>query len=438
MVIARPIQGKHRTIKNRINMVLLALFFALPFVRIGGAPLFLLDIPARKFHIFGLEIWPHELYFLHLLLLGAGIMLFFFTALLGRVWCGYGCPQTIFIDYYDFVGKLFVGKEYGKKTLAGVSRAKAYTGFTLAAIVFSFVFLGYFEPYEVILADVRHGNVSTATGLPAAWVIFMIVSIGFALFNAGYFRENVCKYVCPYGRFQTALLDRHSPIVSYDVARGEPRREAKQKLFDHKGDCVDCNMCNLVCPTGIDIRQGLQVGCIACGLCVDACTQVLGKFNKETLIDYRTIEQVRNPDAERKYLRPRTFVYGTLLLIVLSIFSVLLVARVPIYGMALRDRAIQNVFVPGEGYQNGYELHIGNVSREPLEVSIKVKDSRYEILSPTDTYKIPPEGFEKIRFVVRSRENDKIARSRPIEFNVSDLNRASNSIFIQSVFTYPN
>lgn len=439
MVIPRPIEGKHRTIKNRINVVLYILFLVLPFIRVGGRPILLLDIPARKFHIFGLEIWPHELYFLHLILLMSGLMLFFFTALFGRIWCGYGCPQTIFTEFYDAIAKLFVGGDYGKKPLAGVSKVKAYIAYTLTAIFFSFIFLAYFKPYELIYSDIAAGRFFMAEGslAPAAWVVFMVMSTGFALFNAGYFRENVCRLICPYGRFQTALLDKHSPIVSYDINRGEPRREGKQKLFEHKGDCIDCNLCNLVCPTGIDIRQGLQIGCIACGLCVDACTQVLSKHDRRTLIDYRTIEQVKNPDAHRPYVRPRTAVYGVLLSILISVFVGLLLVRVPIYGVAIRDRAMQSVFIPGEGYQNGFELHVGNVSHEPIEVKIIVEDPRYKILSSQETYKIAPEGFEKLRFVVRDSEQNVLARSRPIEFKIIDINQPKNVKAIKTIFTYP-
>ncbi len=437
MVVARPVEGKHRTIKNRINVGLLILFLVLPFVRIGGDPFVLLDIPARKFHIFGLEIWPHEFYFLHLILIMAGLSLFFFTALLGRIWCGYGCPQTIFMDFYDWGAKLLVGSDYGKRPLNTSQKVRQYLAFAVLAVFFSFIFLSYFVPYEEIYSDIVNGRFFSAGGAPAPWTIFMFFSIGFAVFNAGYFRENACKLVCPYGRFQTALLDTHSPIVSYDVKRGEPRREGKQKLFEHKGDCIDCNMCNLVCPTGIDIRQGLQVGCIACGLCVDACTNVLSKFDKPTLIDYRTIEQVDNPTAHRQYVRPRTIVYASLLFVFLSAFVYLLLTRVPIYATVLRDKAISNVYIPEVGYQNGYELHVGNQSKQPIEVKIQVMDSRYQILSAQDTFKIAPEGYEKIRFILRSTQQEQLVRSRPIEFRIVDVNNEKHERLVKTVFSYP-
>jgi cytochrome c oxidase accessory protein FixG len=439
MVVARPVQGKHRTIKNRINVVLLILFLVLPFLRFGGNPFVLLDIPGRKFHVFGLEIWPHEFYFLHLILIMSGLSLFFFTALLGRIWCGYGCPQTIFMDFYDWGAKLLVGSDYGKRPLNTSQKIRQYLAFFILAIFFSFIFLAYFVPYEEIASDLMHARFFAGpdTLAPAAWVVFMVMSVGFAVFNAGYFRENACKLVCPYGRFQTALLDTHSPIVSYDVKRDEPRREGKQKLFEHGGDCIDCNMCNLVCPTGIDIREGLQVGCIACGLCVDACTNVLSKFEKRTLIDYRTIEQVENPDAHRKYLRPRTVVYASLLLCFATAFVYLLVTRIPMYATVLRDRAISALYVPDIGYQNGYEVHVGNQSRKPIEVKIMVLDKRYEILAPQDTYKIGAEGFEKIRFVVRSAQKEEFARTRPIEFKIVDVNEPTHERVVQTVFSYP-
>ncbi len=253
-----------------------------------------------------------------------------------------------------------------------------------------------------------------------------------------YFRENLCKLVCPYGRFQVALLDRFSPIVTYDVKRGEPRKQNNEKVGQHKGDCIDCKLCVLVCPTGIDIRDGLQIGCLHCGLCVDACTNVMSKFKKETLIAYKTMEQIENPESKIQYLRPRTVIYGTILIVLTIIFSYLLYVRVPIYTTVIRDKAITNVYIPGTGWRNGYELHIGNLSFDPITTEIEIK-SKYPIhvLTQDNEINIEPEGYKKIRYIIEYPEsNGKPDRyTIPIEFIVKDKNNQNHTKVIKTYFT---
>lgn len=442
MVIARPVTGKYRTIKNRISVVLFAIFLITPFIRIDGIPLVLLDIPARKFFIFGLTIWPQELYFLHILLLSGGFLLFAVTALFGRIWCGYACPQTLFTEIYDRVARVLTGNRYGKPDASKAVWAWVYFVWAIMSIAFSYVFLAYFKPYEEIIRDIVQGNFLTeGTLVPAPWVIFMILSVGAAWGNMAYFRENMCRLICPYGRFQTALLDGHSPIVSYNVNRGEPRRDKKtQKVGQHKGDCIDCGLCTLVCPTGIDIREGLQIGCLSCGLCVDACTTVMGKLKKETLIDYRTIEQVTDPSAKIHYLRGRTAVYGVILTILVSAFVFLLVKRVPIYANAVRDKAIISVHIPGTGWQNGYEIHVGNLSHHDIDVRIDPEEgSPYTIIRTDDTLHISAGGYERIRYIVQYPESlgRPVANAMPIIFTVTDMADPNVKKVIKSTFTFP-
>ena len=445
MVISRPIKGEHRTIKDRINLILFALFLVTPFVRIGGHPLVLLDIPARKFYIFGLTIWPQELYFLLTIVLFLGVCLFFFTALLGRIWCGYACPQTIFTDAYDYVGRLVAGDKYGKSKMGKRVWTRIYLAWIALSIFFSFIFLGYFIPFGKIITDVATGNIFIVEGsyIPSFWIFFWAGSTGAAFFNMAYFRENMCKLVCPYGRFQTALLDKHSPIVDYEIRRGEPRRaNKKQKIGEHKGDCVGCDLCVLSCPTGIDIRDGLQIGCIACGLCVDACSQVMGKFEKETLIDYRTIKQAEDHAAPRQYFRARTLIYGTLMVVLSSVFIYLLSVRVPVYAVATRDRAIREVMIPNVGVQNGYELHVGNMSYTPLRFQVKLvgaSGKKLKLLLAQDSYSVAPEGLEKFRVIVRypASAGEAPNKAIPIAFEVSDLENPGNKKVTRSVFTFP-
>ena len=439
MVIPRKVQGKYRDIKRRIGIVLLAIIIVVPFVRIAGKPVILLDIPARKFHILGLTIWPQELYFLHVLLLMGGVMLFFFTALLGRIWCGYACPQTIFTELYDRVARLFGGSKYDKQSMNKWGWVRVYAAWSVLSLLLSVVYISYFMPWREVLAGLLTMNVFVHpdSWQPAAWFVsFMGLTI-FSFGNAAYFRENVCKYVCPYGRFQTALLDNHSPIVAYNKKRGEPRREKGQKVQDAGGDCIDCHLCVLVCPTGIDIRDGLQVGCLHCGLCDDACTQVMAKFKKETLIDYRTVEQVDNPRAPQRYFRPRTAIYGTILAMLAIAFTYLVWNRVPLYADVLRDRAVYNIHIPGVGYQNGYELHVANLSEKKMRFTFDAKGGGFEIIRPRVNHEIGPGGFEKIRFIVRYRAAEKPPGNLPLRINVRDADQPEHSRRLESVFSFP-
>ncbi|MCS7205989.1 MAG: cytochrome c oxidase accessory protein CcoG [Leptospiraceae bacterium] len=441
MVIARPINGRHRKIKDKIKIVLFAIFFILPFIRIDGIPLILLDIPARKFYVFGFIIWPQEMYFLHIILLFLGFSLFFWTALAGRLWCGYACPQTLFTEVYDSVARRIIGDRFGKPSMKKTDWFIVYIVWFIMSIIFNFVFLSYFKPFEETIHQVINLDFFVPTTyFPQNWVIYMVLGTGTAMFNMVYFRENLCRLVCPYGRFQVALLDKHSPIVTYDIKRGEPRKQPGQKVGQHKGDCIDCKLCILVCPTGIDIREGLQVGCLHCGLCVDACTNVMGRFNKETLISYKTIDQVENPNSKVKYLRTRTVVYGTILIVLLTAFIYLLATRVPIYTSALRDKEISNIYIPGIGWRNGYEIHIGNLSFDPLDVEIDVvSDYNFIVLSGAKELQIKPEGYEKIRYIIEYSENQKKPNvsSVPLTFVIKDKNHPKHVKKVKTYFTFP-
>ncbi len=441
MVISRPIEGKHRKIKDRINIVLFAIFLITPFIRIGGIPLILLDIPARKFYVFGLVIWPQELYFLHIILLFLGFSLFFWTALAGRLWCGYACPQTVFTEAYNWIARKITKDRFGKPSMKKTDWAIVYVVWFLMSLFFSLIFLSYFKPYEETIKQILNFEFFIPTTfIPQNWVIFTVLSTGTAFFNMAYFRENLCRLVCPYGRFQVALLDRYSPIVTYDVKRGEPRKKPGEKVGQHKGDCIDCKLCILVCPTGIDIREGLQVGCLHCGLCVDACTNVMSKFNKETLIAYKTMEQIDNPNSKIKFFRPRTVVYGTILLILMTIFTILLINRVPIYTSVLRDKAISNVYIPSVGWRNGYEIHIGNLSFDPLTTKIRVQSNyHFNLLLETDEIYVKPEGYEKVRIILEYPESQgkPVSHSLPLTFEIQDKNNPSHKKLVKSYFTIP-
>ena len=357
-VYPREIEGRFNRLRVAATIALLGLFYAMPWLQWDGHQAVLFDLPARKFYIFGLTFFPQDFFLLTWLLIIAALSLFFVTALAGRLWCGYACPQTVWTEIFVWMERWTEGNRQarmrldqspwnwnklwrkGSKQLLWISFA-LYTGFT---------FVGYFSPVRELA-----GSVSTAS--LGGWELFWTLFYGFATYgNAGYMREQVCKYMCPYARFQSAMFDRDSLIISYDATRGEPRG-SRARSVDPKskglGDCIDCTLCVQACPTGIDIRKGLQLECIACAACIDACDAVMDRMNyPRGLVRYTT--QNAMDDKPSRILRPRTLIYGSLLLALMIGFGVAVAHRDLLELDVLRDRnalyrrlqdgAIENVY----------------------------------------------------------------------------------------------
>jgi len=384
MVIARPVKGKNRNLKTRISLALFAFYFALPFMKINGNQSLLLDITERRFYIFGLIVGPNEMYFLHLTLLFLGIMLFFATAVWGRIWCGWACPQTVFTEAYDFVGRLVAGKSFGKKSMTWFDWSKVYAAWIVISLVFNYNFISYFAGADYMwerLSSLNFSNDGDPSWPLGNWVMGTLATAAISFVNMFYFRENTCRLVCPYGRFQTALLDKDSPIVTYDIKRGEPRRAKGQK--EGEGDCTACNMCNAVCPTGIDIREGLQIGCITCGLCVDACTIEMGKKSKGTLIDWKTIAQSTDPTAVRKIWHPRVVIYAIILAVIVSLFTYRVVTRIPIQAIPFAEPSTFKQYLPTVGMKTDYSITLTNFYPETHKIRIEVvsEDPNVKLMS---------------------------------------------------------
>ena len=373
-IYPREIQGRFQRLRVYAVWGLLGLYYLLPWATWQGRQAVLFDLPARQFHIFGLTLWPQDFYYLTWLLVIAALALFFVTALAGRLFCGYACPQTVWTEVFIWMERWVEGSRNQQmklakspwtrdKILRKATKQLLWIGFALWT---GFTFVGYFTPITDLAAKLVHFS----TG---PWETFWVLFYGAATYvNAGHMREQVCKYMCPYARFQSAMFDRDTLVVTYDQRRGDPRGPRKRGS-DHKarglGDCVDCTMCVQVCPTGIDIRQGLQYECIACAACIDACDEVMDKVGyPRGLIRYDTQRGLEG--QRRQLLRPRMVVYGTLLGLLIVGFAVSLMQRNVVGIDVLRDRnALFRERADGL-IENVYNVKILNKDAEPHAFSI--------------------------------------------------------------------
>jgi cytochrome c oxidase accessory protein FixG len=341
-IYAREVHGVFAVLRTLSVFVLLGIYYGLPWLQWEDRQAVLLDLPARKFYIFGLTLWPQDFFYLAVILIVAALSLFFFTALAGRLWCGYACPQTVWTEVFLWIERKIEGdrpKQMKLDRLPWTARKVAIKGSKHAVwIIFSlftgFTFVGYFTPIAELAGRI--------TGLSLGpWETFWIVFYSFATYgNAGWLREQVCIYMCPYARFQSAMFDNDTLIISYDPARGEPRG-SRRKGQDYRakglGDCIDCTMCVQVCPTGIDIREGLQYECIGCAACIDICDQVMEKMGyPKGLVRYTTENALQGKRAH--VIRPRVIVYSLFLVGILSGLGYAISQRMPIALDVIRDR----------------------------------------------------------------------------------------------------
>ena len=383
-VYPRAIDG----VFNRWRWVLLVatqlLFYGLPWLQWGERQMVLFDLGARRFYLWGLVLYPQDFIYLTGLLIISALSLFLFTAVAGRLWCGFACPQTVYTKLFmwlethiegDRSARMRLDKapwtsweklwKKGAKQAAWISLA-LWTGFT---------FVGYFVPIRQLGAEL----LAWQGGWQLFWVCFYaLATYGFA----GHMREQVCKYMCPYARFQSAMFDLDTLIVTYDSQRGEPRGARSKKVKDHQaaglGDCIDCSLCVQVCPTGIDIRHGLQYECIGCGLCVDACNSVMDKVQyPRGLIRFATqngmTQRWSAAQMRRRVLRPRVLLYGAVLLTLCIALLLSLANRTPLKVDVVRDRAALARIVAGGKLENVYRLQIMNATESAQRYRIEAR-----------------------------------------------------------------
>jgi cytochrome c oxidase accessory protein FixG len=364
--------------KWRWIMVVLTqlVFYGLPWLEWGQRQAVLFDLGARRFYIFGLVLYPQDFIYLTAILVISAFSLFLFTAIAGRLWCGYACPQTVYSEIFMWVERKIEGDRSARIRLDGESMSleklfkKVYKHIFWLAIAMwtGFTFVGYFTPIQSLGMSFFLGNMGS-------WEVFWVFFYAFATYgNAGFMREQVCKYMCPYARFQSAMFDKDTLIVTYDTERGEPRG-ARSKKADpaslNLGACVDCTLCVQVCPTGIDIRNGLQYECIGCGACADVCDTVMDKVGyPRGLVKYSTEHALKNGWTQQQTLRhvfrPRVLIYMAILLVVVAALFTSLGLRKPFKVDVVRDRAALARIVSGGNIENVYRLQIMNAAETPV------------------------------------------------------------------------
>ncbi|OAN12633.1 cytochrome c oxidase accessory protein CcoG [Photobacterium jeanii] len=376
-IYVRAVTGIYQQLRRRMGWVLMVLFMGLPWIPYGDRQAILLDIGQQQFNFFGTTLWPQDLTLLATVFMIAAFALFFVTTFLGRVWCGYFCPQTVWTFIYIWFEEKLEGaankrrKQDSLKLTQSliVRKTLKHIAWLAVALITGLTFVGYFVPIKTLFVDFFTFNTSFSATF---WVLFFT---GCTYANAGWMRSIVCIHMCPYARFQSAMFDKDTYIVGYDTQRGEargPRPRKKDPKALGLGDCIDCNLCVQVCPTGIDIRDGLQYECINCGACVDACDETMTRMGYEKrLISYTTEHKLEGKHT--KVMRPKLIGYGAVMVAMVGLFFVLLSAVSPMGLDVIRDRS-QLFRENNEGLvENTYTLKILNKTQQDRTYQLKVE-----------------------------------------------------------------
>lgn len=408
--------GRFLTWRRITGWALIVFYFLLPWVPVNGYPAVFLDIGLRRFHLFGWTIAAQDLWLLFFLVTGLGFSLFFITALLGRVWCGWSCPQTVYLEHvYRVIERLVEGDSTDRKLLDAapwnrrkiIKRGVKHALYIVASLAITHLLLAYFVSIPE-LWEFMHA----APGENWAAFLFVFITAGILYFNFAWFREQLCIVICPYGRLQSALTDDHSLVIGYDTKRGEPRGKVGTP---DAGACIDCHRCVQVCPTGIDIRQGLQLECIGCAACVDACDEIMTKVQRpKGLIRY---DSLKGLNGERtRWLRPRTIVYGVLLLIGAAVATFALSTVRPASFSVVRMGG-SVYFVDRDSVRNQFMVRVLNKRTEAVQFAVSAEGlpvgARLSALNAQLTVPSMAEQLSPLVLVVDRRDY-----AGPFEFTV--------------------
>lgn len=446
-IYPRRVWGRYRKLKWVSMVTLLFIYYFTPWLRWDRGPhapdqAILIDMPGRRGYFFGIEIWPQEVYYLTGILILAAIGLFFVTSMLGRVWCGYACPQTVWTDLFVWVERIVQGDRNARMKLdqSPLTFEKFWKkGLTHAIwIVIGFCTGGawvfYFNDAPTLFDQLIHLDVPWSVG---GWIVALTFS---TYLMAGYAREQVCTYMCPYARFQSAMFDKDTLIIAYDKERGEPRGKHKQgDTWEGRGHCIDCDSCVVVCPMGIDIRNGLQMECIACGLCVDACNNVMDKIGlPQGLIRYDTthnyeMRKTGNPKAQKLHiLRPRTFYYAGVMGLVGGLMLYGLLTRSVLELNIIHDRNPLFVQLSDGHVRNSYTIKILNKTHDDRAYNLSIEGLpdaaiKIEAAGEVDASRIPvfADSVGEFRVMVAAMPDASNPR-RDIDFIIRDNDTAAS------------
>jgi cytochrome c oxidase accessory protein FixG len=450
-IYPQRVWGRYRKVKWLVMLVTLGIYYLAPWLRWDrgeGIPdqAILIDIPHSRAYFFFIEIWPQEIYYITGLLILGAIGLFFVTSLFGRIWCGYTCPQTVWTDLFVWVERIFQGNRNIRMRLDKAPWSfnkiwrKLATHFTwlLIALCTGGAWVFYFNDAPTLMEQILHLDIPASV---LGWIVALTFS---TYFMAGYAREQVCTYMCPYSRFQSAMFDKDSLIIGYDKARGEVRGKHKAgDSWEGRGHCVDCKMCVNVCPVGIDIRDGLQMECIACGMCIDACNNIMDKLGlPHGLVRYDTIrnQQYRAQGKEKtvRMLRPRTFYYAAILLLVGMVMLYGLLNRSPLELHVLHDRNPLFVKLSDGTIRNGYNIKILNKTHQDRQYRLVVSgiDSlqiRVQGAGNPDSTALPVFADSVGNFKVFVKASAQSQDREAVTFSLYDLDDDVQDVY-QSVF----
>ncbi|WPR73900.1 cytochrome c oxidase accessory protein CcoG [Algoriphagus sp. NG3] len=440
-VYPKKVKGYFYTYRTYLSWLLLAILFAGPFIKIDGRPWFLFNIFERKFIIFGAVFWPQDTYLLIFLLLIFFVFIILFTVAFGRVWCGWACPQTLFMEMvFRKIEYLIEGDANQQRALNEqpwnkekiVKKGLKITVFAIVSLLIGHLVMAYLIGVDEVI-----NIVSSPPSAHLAGFIGLLAFSGIFMFVFTWFREQACLVVCPYGRLQGVMLDNNSINVMYDYVRGEPRAPIRKSVDEtaQSGDCVDCNLCVQVCPTGIDIRNGIQMECVNCTACIDACDEVMVKVARPTgLIRYASENSIKQ--GFQKLLTGKVKVYIGILFLLLIAFVTLLTTRKDITATVTR--------FPGMTYQeredgmvtNLYQITLINKTYEAQELLLKSLTEGIEVEIVGDQHLVlePQSKFEGRFFLVKSQQNVKVNQEQ-IELSVIHLGEEIGHI--KTNFTAP-
>ncbi len=425
------------------------LFYGLPWLDWNGRQAVLFELASRRFYIFVLVLYPQDYIYLTGLLIVSACSLFLFTAVAGRLWCGFACPQTVYTEIFMWVERRFEGDRQKRIKLDAapwtaqkwLRKGGKQAVWIAIGLWTGFTFVGYFTPIRSLVEQ-------AGTLAFGPWETFWVLFYGLATYgNAGYLREQVCKYMCPYARFQSAMFDKDTLIIGYDTTRGEPRG-SRPRATEHaalaslgKGDCIDCTLCVQVCPTGIDIREGLQYECIGCAACADVCDTVMDKMHyPRGLIRFTTQNALNGKwgaaQMWRRVLRPRVLVYAGVLLALCIGLAASLVSRTPLKVDVVRDRAAMSRTVAGGKLENVYRLQIMNATEQPQRYRIAASGLPGMALVSEAEVDVGPAESRWVPVRLQIAYGSAAPGSHPIQFSIGDAAGQSH-VSEKSVFLVP-